>query len=255
MQRPASWMAACHPVQDRCLPGVDDFAVNEQGELLMTGSAVKALGLPSSVTEKFKRVRKAGKDSEGDVQMHLVPQEVLRKFLPSLASLQAQYDQETHHGQNKPNRDTGSLGIGSAMPSAFGPPTVLQPLAGNKEKDPEKDLLIALLQEQIRKNREAPTPVLMQHCLQPTGAERDRLIAEAQEPVRQNREVCLVAAPTPPPSSSVPALCNPAAVVPKMRSKTPKAPAPKTGCVPRRTVILPPLSRLNRAQLENLAVQ
>ena len=40
-----------------------------------------------------------------------------------------------------------------------------------------------------------------------------------------------------------------------MRSKTPKAPAPKTGCVPRRTVILPPLSRLDRAQLENLAVQ
>ena len=40
-----------------------------------------------------------------------------------------------------------------------------------------------------------------------------------------------------------------------MRSKTPKAPAPQTGCVARRTVILPPLSRLNRAQLENPAVQ
>ena len=222
---------------------------------MMSGSASSALGLPSSVTEKFKRVRKADKDPENDAQMHLVPQEVLRKFLPSLASLQAQYDQETHQGQNKPNRDTGSSGSGSAMPSAFGPPTVLQPLAGNKEKDPEKDLLIAQLQEQIRKIREAPTPVLMQHCLQPTGMERDRLIAEAQEHVRQNREVCLVAAPTPPPPSSVPALCNPAAAVPKMRSKTPKAPAPKTGCVPRRTVILPPLSRLIRTQLEKLAVQ
>ena len=47
----------------------------------------------------------------------------------------------------------------------------------------------------------------------------------------------------------------PAAAVPKMRSKAPKAPAPQTGCAARRTVILPPLSRLNRAQLENLAVQ
>ena len=74
-------MSACPVVQDRCLPGVDDFAVSEQGELLMTGSAIKALGLPISVTEKFKRVRKADQDSEGDVQMHLVPQEVLRQFL------------------------------------------------------------------------------------------------------------------------------------------------------------------------------
>ena len=40
-----------------------------------------------------------------------------------------------------------------------------------------------------------------------------------------------------------------------MRNKAPKAPAPQTGCAARRTVILPPLSRLNRAQLENLAAQ
>ena len=48
---------------------------------------------------------------------------------------------------------------------------------------------------------------------------------------------------------------EPNAAVPQTRGKTPRAPAPQTGCVARRTVILPPLSRLNRAQLENLAVQ
>ena len=35
----------------------------------------------------------------------------------------------------------------------------------------------------------------------------------------------------------------------------PLRPKPQTGCAARRTVILPPLSRLNRVQLENLAVQ
>ena len=68
---------------------------------------------------------------------------------------------------------------------------------------------------------------------------------------------------TSPPSSSGPACTpegplpkfKPDAAVPKMRSKAPKAPAPQTGCAARRTVILPPLSRLNRAQLENLAAQ
>ena len=72
-------------------------------------------------------------------------------------------------------------------------------------------------------------------------------------------------APPPPPTASGPASTPegplakfkpaPGAAVPKLRGKAPKAPAPHTGFAARRTVILPPLSRLNRAQLENLAVQ
>eukprot|EP00969_Alexandrium_andersonii_P114378 5056281-Alexandrium_andersonii.AAC.1 len=66
--------------------------------------------------------------------MRLVPKEVLRKFLPSLSAIQAQYDEETQQGRNQqdtgiPDLGAGSSGSGSAMPAATGPPQAFQPPA------------------------------------------------------------------------------------------------------------------------------
>ena len=113
------------------------------------------------------------------------------------------------------------------------------------------------------------------------GQEKDRLIAMLQEQIRKSDSRMLVTAPpcswmaaprsrTQPRPSSSGAACSsatgpplklnpdPAAAVPKTRSKPPKTPVPQTsaqGDAVRRTTILPALSRLNRAQLENLAIQ
>ena len=183
--------------------------------------------------------------------MHLVPQEILRKFLPSLSAIQSQYDQETLLGQSKNILYlNGTSDGGSTMPSASGPPITLQPPAGTVSAAPappvaeaealrnictEQNRLIATLQEQIRKNQETQE-LLVQRC---SGQEA---------PVAPSR---------PPPSSSGPACATegpmpklkpvPAAAVPKMRSKAPKTPAPQTGCAARRTVILPPLPPEPRA--------
>ena len=255
--------------------------VTGAGEIMMSGNAVSALGLPTSVMEQIKRVRKADEGSEKDIQMHLVPKEILRKFLPSVSAIQAQYDGETQQGRNQqdagiPNLGAGSSGSGSAMPAATGLPQTFQPPAGpvpaattsppdtSSTAPPvqtpeiakaeaeallnictEKDRLIATLQEQIRQSKEAQAQLMQSYLLRPA--------APGAPP------------PPPPPASSGPA-CTPegplpkfkpvpSAAVPKMRSKAPKAPAPQTGCAARRTVILPSLSRLNRAQLENLATQ
>ena len=115
--------------------GVDDFKVDEAGDIVMSGATMRALGLASSATAKLKRARVADGDWDHVTPMYLVPQEILREILSSLSALQAQYDQMTFQGQGQPYPGTGSSGSGSAMPSAFGPPTVLQPLAGNKERD------------------------------------------------------------------------------------------------------------------------
>ena len=241
--------------------------VNEEGEILMSGSTIKALGLPSSVTEKIKRVRDADKDPDHDVQMHLVPKEIIKKFFPSLAAIQCQYDQETRLGQTKSilylNSGASDSGFrtpdnGPTMPSASGPPITLQPPAGAASAAPappavetdalrrlctEQTLLIGTLREEIRKNQETQER-LMQRC---SGQEAPGTVS--RPPLSSSGPACTTEGPMP---KLKPV---PAAAVPKMRSKAPKAPAPQTGCAARRTVILPPLSRLNRAQLENLAVQ
>ena len=225
----------------------DDFTVNEAGEILMSGSAIRALGLPSSVTDKLKRVRKADQDSERDVQMHLVPKDIINKFIPSLAALQAQYDQETKQGQNTPVLYLGgsSSNHNPAMPSASGPPVALRPPADHRATTPVP--------------REQPSEV---EALREVCAEQSKMIAELlknQEPQelpaqrRSGPAASGSSSPSCTPEGTLKLQPVPAAAVPKMRSKAPKAPAPQTGCAARRTVILPPLSRLNRAQLENLA--
>ena len=203
----------------------------------MTGRAINVLGLPSSVATQLKRVRKADQDPGGDTQMHLVPREILVKFLPSLAALQSQYDQTTQQGQLQPSLETAdkvSSDACSATPSASGPPTTFQPPAGNVQTAQETVL------------------ALRDMCM-----EKDRQIASLKEQICQSRRSPELLPPQAPCTPCQPAKLHPepAAAVPKMRSKAPKAPAPQTGCVARRTVILPPLSRLNRAQLENLATQ
>ena len=198
---------------------------------------------------------------------HLVPEEILRQFLPGLSAIQAQYDQETRRGQSQPNLGVGVLGTGSgasAMPSASGPPTALQPMAGNvpvaltpataqveagalRNICTEQERMIAALQEQLRQSRaDQGRQLAAPPCGQwaPLQKLNDRPL---ERPPASSGPACLPEGPLPKSAPDV--------AVPKMRSKAPKAPAPQTGCAARRTVILPPLSRLNRAQLENLAVQ
>ena len=113
------------PGCDQPPQGLDDFTVDESGDIVMTGSAIRALGLPSSATAKLTRARVADGDWDHVAPMYLVPPEILRKIHSSLSALQAQYDQMTSQGQGQPYPGTGSSGSDSAMPSAL-PPRVLE---------------------------------------------------------------------------------------------------------------------------------
>ena len=103
---------------------MDDFKVDEAGDLVMTGTAMRALGLANSATAKLKRARVTDGDWDHAAPMYLVPQEILRNILSSLTALQAQYDQMMSLG-GQPSPGTGSSISEEAMPSAL-PPRVLE---------------------------------------------------------------------------------------------------------------------------------
>ena len=83
--------------------------VTNAGDIMMSGDAVNALGLPTSVAEQHKCVCQADADPEKDLQMYLVPKEILNKFLPSVSAIQAQTDGETQQGRNQQDAGTSSI--------------------------------------------------------------------------------------------------------------------------------------------------
>ena len=102
--------------------------MDEAGDIVMTGTTMRALGLASSATAKLKRARVADGDWDHAAPMYLVPQEILRNIMSSLTALQAQYDQMMSLG-GQPSPGTGSSISEEAMP---------QPARGSSAASPSR---------------------------------------------------------------------------------------------------------------------
>ena len=123
----------------------------------------------------------------------------------------------------------------------------------------KKDIRIAALQAQIHQIRGSQRLLSVAKSVsaqirESLETQRRRHVVNsgmAPPPKQRSNQRQAVGAPLPSTSSSVPVPDpDPAAAEPKRRSKAPKTPAPQAGRGSRCMVILPPLKRRNRVQLE-----